>query len=157
MKEDNQVQLLLLNRFILISQTCRVKKIKARVWGQCATVQELNRSSIFTSNVSYTCGESNQTEVKLIAKTPGNRLKSAVGPPQVVINLLFYTIRRNHVMPDTSMEGVRTRSSLIVRNKLKVCFVPRGAGFFFSNRTIVGSKLLQLVQIKIIELLKPCF
>ena len=133
--------ILLLNRSIPISQTCRVKKIKTGVLGPCATVQELSCSSIFTSNVSHTCGESNQTEVKLIAKTPVNRLKSTVDPQQVVINLPFNTIRRNHVMPNASTGGFRTRSSLIAQDKLKVCFAPKGARFFSSNRTTAGPKV----------------
>ena len=84
---------LLLNRSIPISQICRVKKMKTRVLGPCATVQELDCSSIFILKVTHTCGESNQTEVKLIAKTPVNRLKSTVNPQQVVTNLPFNTIR----------------------------------------------------------------
>lgn len=63
-------------------------------------------------NVSYTCGESNQTEVKLI--------------------------RRNYVVPEAFIGSFRTRSSLIGQNKLKVCFVPKGARFFSSNRTNAG-------------------
>ena len=129
---------LLLNRSIPISQTCRVKKMKTRLLGPCATVQGLYCSSIFTSNVSYTCGESNHTEVKLIAKTSVNRLKSSVDPQQVVINLPFNTIRRNHVMPEAFTGSFRTRSSLIAQNKLKVCFAPKGARFFSSNRTTAG-------------------
>jgi len=129
---------LLLNRSIPISQTCRVKKIKTRVLGSCETVQELNYSSIFTSNGSYTYGESNQTEIKLIAETPVNRLKSTVDPQQVVINLPFNTIRRNHVMPDAFVGGFRTRSSLIAQDKLKVCFAPKGARFFSSNQITNG-------------------
>ena len=130
--------ILLLNRSIPISQTCRVKKMKTRLLGPCATVQGLYCSSIFTSNVSYTCGESNQTEVKLIAKTPVNRLKSSVDLQQVVINLPFNIIRRNHVMPEAFTGSFRTRSSVIAQNKLKVCFAPKGARFFSSNRTTVG-------------------
>lgn len=130
--------ILLLNRSIPISQTCRVKKIKTRLLGPCATVQGLYCSNIFTSNVSYTCGESNQTEVKLIAKTSVNRLKSSVDPQQVVIDLPFNTIRRNHVMPEAFTGSFRTRSSLIAQNKLKVCFAPKGARFFSSNRTTAG-------------------
>jgi group II intron reverse transcriptase/maturase len=104
-------------------------------------MQELYCSSIFTSNVSYTCGESNQTGVELIANTSVNRLKSSVDPQQVVINLPFYTIRRNHVMPEASFESFRTRSSLITQNKLKVCFSSKGARFFSSNRTTVGPRI----------------
>jgi group II intron reverse transcriptase/maturase len=131
---------LLLKRFIPISQTCRVKKMKTRVLGPCATVQEPGCSSIFASNVSHTCGESNQTEVKLIAKISIYRLKSIVDPQQVAPNLLFNIIRRNHVMPDTSTRGFRTRSSVIAKNNLKVYFGLKGARFFSSNRTTDGLK-----------------
>lgn len=138
---------LLLNRSIPISQTCRVIKMKTRLLGPCATVQRLYCSSIFTSNVSYTCGESNQTEVKLIAKTLVNRLKSSVDPQQVVINLPFNTIRRNHVMPEAFTGSFRTRSSLKAQNKLKVCFAPKGARFFSSNRTTAGSENHRTIKI----------
>lgn len=132
---------ILLNRFIPISQTCRVKKMKTRLLGSCATMQELNCSSIFISNVSYTCGESNQTGIKLIAKTLVNRLKSSVDPQQVVVNLPFSTIRRNHVMPEASFESFWTRSSLITKNKLKVYFSSKGARFFSSNRITAGHRI----------------
>jgi group II intron reverse transcriptase/maturase len=129
--------ILLLNRSIPISQTCRVKKMKTRLLGPDATVQGLYCSSIFTSNGFYTCEEPNQIEVKLAAKTLVNRLKSSVDPQQVVINLLFNTIRRNHVMPGAFTGSFRTRSSLIAQNKLKVCFALKGARFFSSNRITV--------------------
>lgn len=138
--------ILLLNRCIPISQVCRVKKIKTRISGPCATVQELSCSSIFTSNVSHTCGESNQTEVKLIAKTPFNRLKSTVDPQQIVTNLPFDTIRRNHVMPDAFTGGFRTRSSLMVQNKLKACFAPKGARFFSSNQITADPKNHKIIK-----------
>ena len=45
-------------------------------------------------------------------------------------------------MPDASTGGFRTRSSLIAQDKLKVCFAPKGARFFSSNRTTAaGSKV----------------
>ena len=131
--------ILLLKRSIPISQTCRVKEMKTRALGPCATVQEFCFSSIFTSNVSHTCGESNQTEVKLIAKTPVNRLKSAIDPQQVVINLLMNNFRRNHVMPEASFRGLRTRSPVIVQNFSIVGSGPKGASFFSGNRSNVDS------------------
>ena len=132
---------LLLNRSIPISQVCRVKKMKTKVLGSCATVQEFFNSSIFTSNVSHTCGESNQAEVKLIAKTYVNRLKSTVDPTQTVLNLPMNNFRRNHVMPEaSSIRGFRTRSSVIVLDNLKVCHGLKGARLFTSNRSIVGQK-----------------
>lgn len=129
---------LLLNRSIPISQVCRVKKMKTRVLGSCATVQEFYNSSIFTSNVSYTCGESNQAEVKLIAKTNVNRLKSTVDPTQTVKNLPINNFRRNHVMPDASLRGFRTRSSVIAQDNLKICSGLKGARLFTSKRFTVG-------------------
>jgi len=129
---------LLLNRPIPISQVWRVKKMKTRVLGSCATVQEFYNSSIFTSNVSYTCGESNQAEVKLIAKTNVNRLKSTVDPTQTVINLSINNFRRNHVMPDASLRSFRTRSSVIAQGKLKVYPGLKGARLFSSKQLIVG-------------------
>ena len=129
---------LLLNRSIPISQVCRVKKMKTRVSGSCATVQEFYNSSIFTSNVSYTCGESNQAEVKLIAKTNVNRLKSTVDPTQTVKNLPINNFRRNHVMPDASLRGFRTRSSVIAQDNLKICSGLKGARLFTSKRFTVG-------------------
>jgi len=129
---------LLLNRSIPISQVCRVKKMKTRVLGSCATVQEFYNSSIFTSNVSYTCGESNQAEVKLIAKTNVNRLKSTVDPTQTVKNLPTNSFRRNHVMPDASLRGFWTRSSVIAQDNLKICSGLKGARLFTSKRFTVG-------------------
>lgn len=129
---------LLLNRPIPISQVWRVKKMKTRVLGSCATVQEFYNSSIFTSNVSYTCGESNQAEVKLIAKTNVNRLKSTVDPTQTVINLPINNFRRNHVMPNASLRSFRIRSSVIAQGKLKVCPGLKGARLFNSKRLTVG-------------------
>jgi hypothetical protein len=131
---------LLLNRSIPISQVCRVKKMKTRVLGSCVTVQEFYDSSIFTSNVSHTCGESNQAEVRLISMTNVNRLKSTVNPTQTVINLPINHCRRNHVMPDASLcvRGFRTRSSVIVQDNLKVCSGLKGARLFTSNRPTVG-------------------
>jgi hypothetical protein len=108
------------------------------VLGSCATVQEFYNSSIFTSNVSYTCGESNQAEVKLIAKTNVNRLKSTVDPTQTVKNLPTNNFRRNHVMPDASLRGFRTRSSVIAQDNLKICFGLKGARLFTSKRFTVG-------------------
>ena len=131
---------LLLNRSIPISRVCRVKKMKTRVLGSCATVQEFYNSSIFTSNVSYTCGESNQAEVKLIAKTNVNRLKSTVDPTQTVKNLPINNFRRNHVMPDASLRGFRTRSSVIAQDNLKICSGLKGARLFTSKRFTVGSE-----------------
>ena len=129
---------LLLSRFIPIPQVCWVKKMKTRVLGSRATVQEFYNSSIFTSNVSYTCGESNQAEVKLIAKTNVNRLKSTVDPTQTVINLPINNFRRNHVMPDAYLRGFRTRSSVIAQDNLKICSGLKGARLFTSKRLTVG-------------------
>ena len=93
--------------------------MKTRLLGTCATVQEFHNSSVFTLNVSYTCEESNQAEVKLIAKTKVNRLESTVDPTQTVKNLPINDFRRNHVMPDASFKGFRTRSSVIDHDNLK--------------------------------------
>ena len=131
---------LLLNRPIPIPQVWRVKKMKTRVLGSCATVQEFYNSSIFTSNVSYTCGESNQAEVKLIAKTNVNRLKSTVDPTQIVKNLPINNFRRNYVMPAASLRGFRTRSSVIAQGKLKIYPGLKGARLFTSKQLIVGPK-----------------
>ena len=139
---------LLLNRSIPISQTCRVKKIKTRVLSLCATVQEFYDSSIFTSNVSHTCGESNQAEVRPIAKTNVNRLKSTVNPTQTVINLPINNFRRNHVMPDASLNvrGFRTRSSVIVQDNLKVYLGLKGARLFTSNQTTVSPENSRIIK-----------
>jgi hypothetical protein len=93
---------LLLKRFIPISLTCLVKKMKTRILGSWVTVQEFCFSNIFTLNVSYICGETNQTKVKLIAKSSDIRLKSIVDLQQVVKNFLIHNFRRNHVMPEAS-------------------------------------------------------
>jgi len=96
-------------------------------------MQWLYSLSIFTLNVFYTCEKSNQAEVKLIAKTLVNRLKSSVDPKQVIINFPSNIIRRNYVMPEAFKKSFRTRSFLIMQNKLKVYFASKEAGFFFSN------------------------
>ena len=52
----------------------------------------------------------------------------------------FYSsVRRNHTMPEAFTGSFWTRSSLIAKNKLKVCFAPKGARFFSSTRTTAGS------------------
>lgn len=130
---------LLLNQSIPILKTCRVNKIKTRILGSCATVQEQLCSSIFTMNVFYTCGKTKQTIVKLIAKRMFNRLKSIVDPPQVGINLPI--ICRNHVMPKVINHNFRTRSSVIALNLLKANFRLKGTRFFVSNKTIEGHTL----------------
>lgn len=142
--------ILLLNRFIPISFVWRVKKIKTRIPGPCATVQEvyfnltfyfiflnifLNTPSIPTTNGSYTCGESDQTVKGLIAKTSVNCLKSIVDPTQTVfcpLNNVNVAIRRNYVTPKAVI-GFRTRSSVISRNILNVNKELKGARFFARN------------------------
>jgi hypothetical protein len=89
---------------------------------------------------SHTFGESNQAEVKLIAKINVNRLKNTINPTQNIINLPINNFRQNHVMSKTSLcvRGFRTRSSVIGQDKLKVCFAPKGARFFSNNQITDG-------------------
>jgi hypothetical protein len=147
--------ILLLNRFIPISFVWRVKKIKTRILGPCATVQEvyfnftfyfiflnifLNTPSIPITNGSYTCGESDQTVRGLIAKTSVNCLKSIVDPTQTVfcpLNSVNVTIRRNYVTP-RAVIGFRTRSSVISQNILNVNKELKGARFFASNSSMMS-------------------
>lgn len=147
--------LLLLNRSIPISLVCRVKKIKARILGPCAIVQEvfsiftfifipfsldflLNTPNIPITNASYTCGEADQTVRGLIAKTCVNCLKSIADPTQTVFCLLCnfnVTICRNYVMPRTVI-GFRTRSPVITRKMLNVSKELKGVRFFTSNSSV---------------------
>lgn len=131
--------IILLKQDIPILETCWVKKIKTRILGSCATMQEQICSSIFTINAFYTCGKANQTIVRLIAKVITNRLKNIVDPRQVVTNLPI--IRRNHVMPRVMNNNFRTRSSVIALNLLKVDFRLKGTRFFVSNGNVDGQKL----------------
>ena len=145
---------LLLNRSIPIPKVCRVKKIKARILGPCATVQEVNyshflfflfifylfTSSIFIMNGSHTCGESVQTIRELIAKTNVYCLKSISNPPQTIFHLpnnCNVINRRNYVMPSTVI-GSRTRSPVISRNLLNVYRELKGTRFFTSNSSSNG-------------------
>jgi Cytochrome c oxidase subunit III len=130
---------MLLKRSIPISLTCLVKEMKTRILGSCLTVQELWFSNIFTLNVSYICQETNQTKVKLIAKSSDNRLKNIVDPQQVVINFLMNNFRRNYVMPEASKKGLWTRSPVIFHNTFKAYYGTKGARFFSGNRSNVDS------------------
>jgi hypothetical protein len=104
--------------------------MKTRILGLYLTVQEFCFSNIFILNVSYVREKSNQTKIKLIAKSSDNRLKSIVDPQQVVINLPRNNFRRNHVMPETSKRSLWTRSPVIFYNTLKAYYGTKGARFF---------------------------
>lgn len=154
--------ILLLNRSIPISLVCKVKKIKARILGPCATVQEvfftfiflfvdisLNASSIPITNGFYTCGESDQTVKGLIAKTYVNCLKSIANPTQTIffcpLNNINIAIRRNYVTPRTVI-GSRTRSPVISQNMLNVYKELKGVRFFASgSSTDVPDRSSELV------------
>ena len=130
---------MLLNRSIPISQDCRVKKIKTRILGSCATVQGYFYSSILSTNGSYTCGVPKQAVGKLIVKTSVNHMKSILDPKQSALNLPNYYFCRNHVMPNA--KSVRTRSSIITADILKVYPMLKGARFFASNRSTVDHSI----------------
>jgi hypothetical protein len=154
--------ILLLNRSILISFVWRVKKIKARILGPCATVQEvyfnrtfyfiflnifLNTPSIPITNGSYTCEESDQTVRGLIAKTSVNCLKSIADPTQTVfcpLNSINVAIRRNYVTP-RAIIGSWTRSSVISQNILNVNKELKGARFFANSSMDVPNRSSELV------------
>ena len=164
--------ILLLNTSISISLVCRVKKIKARILGSWATVQEvsftfnffiflfldisLNTLSIPVTNGSYTCGESDQTVKGLIAKTYVNCLQSIANPTQTIffcpLNNINTAIRRNHVMPRTVI-GSRTRSPVISQNILNVYKELKGVRFFANDSsTGVPDRSSELVAQKLTRL-----
>jgi retron-type reverse transcriptase len=107
----------------------RNKKIKARMLGPCATVQEaLDASSICNRNDLQTCGISSQTLLQLITKVKANRLKSIAVPK--------YSLKRSsrisHVMPRTVI-GFRTRSSVNTETMLNAQGQSKGTELFARN------------------------
>ena len=113
-----------------ISNNCRVKKMKVRIKGSCATVlalfMYLNSSSILLNKDFYTCGLSIRTLSRLLIKVLcTNYLKMITDPKQLVSSPFCIS----HVMP-TILTGCGTRSSVMFRHKLKAFENSKGAGKF---------------------------
>ncbi|MGL5134430.1 MAG: cbb3-type cytochrome c oxidase subunit I [Planktothrix sp.] len=125
------------NRFIPISQVCRVKKIKARILGACATIQIFSSEfmSIVLINNLHTCGRFDWTVDTLITNAKAHCLKNIADPQQTVIHPASnqkVTYGLNYVMPN-SLIGIGTRSPLISQNALKVHCGLKGARYFTRN------------------------
>jgi len=125
------------NRSIPISQVCRVKDIKARILGACATVQvfSLELTSIVSINDLHTCERSDWTVGTLRTKAKANCLKNIADPQQTVIHPASnrkVTFGLNYVMP-SSLIGIGTRSPLISQSALKVHCGLKGARYFARN------------------------
>jgi hypothetical protein len=125
------------NRYIPISQVRRVKKMKARILGACATIQIISYDivSIVLTNGLYTYGKPNWAVNTLITKAKANCLKSIADPKRSVIHPVSnrkVTFGLNYVMPNFLI-GVGTRSSVISCRTLKVCFGLKGAEFSVRN------------------------
>lgn len=114
-----------------ILEECWDKKMKARILGSCATMQEARCSSICNTNVLYTCGKSSQTALQLIMKTYVNRLKNIAVPKYSVVP----SRRWSYVMPE-ARTGHRTRSPVKkYNNMLNVYENFKGADLFVRNFT----------------------
>lgn len=128
-------------RSIPIPQICRVKNIKARILGACATVQVFSPefTNIILTNDLYTCGRSDWTVDTLIANAKAHCLKNIADPQQIVIHPASnqkVTYSLNYVMP-SSLIGIGTRSPLISQSALKVYCGLKGARFFTRNFSTV--------------------
>jgi len=128
--QDKFSALILWIELVSILNNCRVKKMKVRIKGSCATVLALfkyiNNSSILLNKDFYTCGLSIRTLSRLLIKVlRANYLKMITDPKQLVSSPLCIS----HVMP-TTLIGCGTRSSVMFRYKLKACKNSRGAGKF---------------------------
>jgi len=95
----------------------RIKKMKARIVGACATVQVVTKvsTSILITKDFYTCGWSILVVRKLIAKAFAHRLKTVAGPIVITSSSLCVS----YVMP-LPVTGWGTRSSKKCGRKLKV-------------------------------------
>ena len=125
------------NRSIPISQVCRVKNIKARILGACATVQVFSSelTSIVSTNDLHTCGRSDWTVGTLGTKVKANCLKNIADPQQTVIHPASsrkVTFGLNYVAP-SSLIGIGTRSPLISQSALKVQYRLKGVRYFARN------------------------
>ena len=116
-----------------ILNNCRVKKMKVRIKGSCATVLVLFKSFLSVNNPSilfnkgfYTCGLSIRTLNRLLIKVLcTNYLKMVTDPKQLSTSPSCIS----HVMP-TALTGCGTRSSVMFGHKLKACRISTGAGKF---------------------------
>jgi hypothetical protein len=129
-RQDKFSALILWIELVPILNNCRVKKMKVRIKGSCATVLALlkyiNNSSILFNKDFYTCGLSIRTLNRLLIKVLcTNYLKMITDPKQLVSSSLCIS----HVMP-TTLIGCGTRSSVMSRYKLKACRNSKGAGKF---------------------------
>lgn len=122
--------LLLATRHSPIWGANRDKKIKALVWGSCATVQEAVCSSICNANDLHACGNSSQTALQLKMEMKVNHSKSIAVPKFVVSP----SRRWNHVTPKTVI-GFWTRSPVKFKNMLNVCGNFKGTDFFVRSLT----------------------
>ncbi len=102
-----------------------------------SSVTKINSSVIFVRHFTI----DNLHDIKLSPKA-GFVMKEWCANFPTHTSLTFKEVTelasRSHVMPETSSESFRTRSSLIAQNKLKVCFKPKGARFLSSSRITAG-------------------
>ena len=132
-RQDKFSALILWIESISILNNCRVKKMKVRIKGSCATVLALfkyiNNSSILFNKDFHTCGLSTRTLNRLLIKVLcTNYLKMITDPKQLVSSPLCIS----HVMP-TTLIGCGTRSSVMFKHKLKAYRNSKGAGKFVRN------------------------
>jgi len=132
-RQDKFSALILWIESISILNNCRVKKMKVRIKGSCATVLALfkyiNNSSILFNKDFHTCGLSTRTLNRLLIKVfCTNYLKMITDPKQLVPSPLCIS----HVMP-TTLIGCGTRSSVMFKHKLKAYRNSKGAGKFVRN------------------------
>lgn len=147
------------NWSIPILQICRVKKIKARILGACATVQEnfFKFSSTVLINGLQTCGRFVWTVNTPITKVKANCLGNIADPTQIVIHPVInreVSIRLRYVMP-SPLSGVGTRSPVLVRyvgthRELK------GARYFVCNFSTAGSEKYLKVVTQELKRLRKC-
>jgi group II intron reverse transcriptase/maturase len=119
-----------------ISTVCRVKKIKVRVAGSCATVSALlynNASILFIKNF-YTCGLFIQRMNKLKIKVLITHYFKTTTDPK---HYFFSSFCISHVMPITVI-GCGTRSSVKLEQKLKVFALPKRTGKFVRKFSTSG-------------------
>ena len=111
------------------------KKIKARILGSCATVQENKISSILYINALYTCGKAIQSIYKLMTKMFNIYCLKNIA---VRSTYLPSSRRRSYVMP-CSVIGTRTRSSVKIKSPLMVDSRFKGTGSFVRSYSSGGS------------------
>jgi RNA-directed DNA polymerase len=131
--------LILVTRTSSIPASCRVKKMKVKIEGSCATMLELLvcSSSILFIKSFYTCGLLIQAINKLKIKVDiTHYLKTITNPKQ---DFTLPSMRISYVMP-IAVIGSGTRSFLMINQKQKVFEISKGAEKFVRKFSTSGRK-----------------